>query len=221
MVKILVLLVLLTSTAFADYVASPYPTTKGGTGSATQSANIAVTTDGSGNLVSTGTTTATELANVHGTTSAIQTQLNAKASTALSNLASTAVNVDMLPGSGTLHLGNASFPWLDSTMGTLKLLGSTSGTLSITGAATITTYSLIMPAAQGTGVLTNDGAGNLSWAAALTNALASGDVFFGVGGVATATPVNGLVLSQVLTGYSAGTGTISSADTIIFSYREA
>lgn len=51
-------------------------------------------------------------------------------------------------------------------MGSLELNGSTSGRLTINAAAVTTPYSLIMPATQGTGGLTNDGAGNLSWVSA-------------------------------------------------------
>lgn len=49
----------------------------------------------------------------------------------------------------------------------LNLSGSTSGTISIRAADTTTNYSIKYPAAQGAAstVLTNDGSGNLSWAA--------------------------------------------------------
>jgi len=36
----------------------------------------------------------------------------------------------------------------------------------LTAASTTTNYSLVLPNAQGAGVLTNDGSGNLSWASA-------------------------------------------------------
>ncbi len=47
----------------------------------------------------------------------------------------------------------------------IRMTGSTSGTLDISPAATTTSHALIMPASQGalSTVLTNDGAGNLSW----------------------------------------------------------
>lgn len=58
--------------------------------------SLAVVTDGSGFLSTTGvTTTPTELNYVHGVTSAIQTQLTGKASTDLSNVASVSANVPM------------------------------------------------------------------------------------------------------------------------------
>lgn len=49
-------------------------------------------------------------------------------------------------------------------MGFLQLNGSTSGVLSHRAAATTTNHTLTWPSAQGTGALTNDGSGNLSWA---------------------------------------------------------
>ena len=51
------------------------------------------------------------------------------------------------------------------TMPSLNLLGSTSGNLQLFPAATTTSYSLVLPAAQGAAgtVPVNDGAGNLSW----------------------------------------------------------
>lgn len=48
-------------------------------------------------------------------------------------------------------------------VGSLELNGSTSGVMTINAAAVTTDYTVIAPAAQGTGALTNDGAGNLSW----------------------------------------------------------
>lgn len=57
----------------------------------------------------------------------------------------------------------------NSKSGLLKLNGSTSGAVSQFAAATTASYSIVWPAAQATGsgqVLTNDGAGNLSWATA-------------------------------------------------------
>ena len=78
---------------------------------ATLTASRAVASDASG-FLTVSATTSTELGYVSGVTSAIQTQLNGKANTALSNLASTAVNVDILPGSNdTRNLGSSSFNW--------------------------------------------------------------------------------------------------------------
>jgi hypothetical protein len=72
----LVLLTLLCSVAQANYDAKPLSPTKGGTGSSSQSANVVVTTDGSGNIVSTSSTTSTELGYLHGVTSSIQSQFS-------------------------------------------------------------------------------------------------------------------------------------------------
>lgn len=68
---------------------------------------------------------------------------------------------------------NAWGLYLDSTannylgQGQTQLGGSTSGRLAIEAAPVTTSHTLVMPAAQGAAstVLTNDGAGNLSWAA--------------------------------------------------------
>jgi hypothetical protein len=51
----------------------------------------------------------------------------------------------------------------NSTGAKTALSGSTSGLLTQTASAITTSYSVIWPAAQGTGSLTNDGSGNLSW----------------------------------------------------------
>ena len=62
---------------------------------------------------------------------------------------------------------NASFLELFGTGGAstgLQFDGGTSGHMTFKVPATVTTYGVILPAAQGTGALTNDGAGNLSWA---------------------------------------------------------
>lgn len=80
---LVVILLFTTSLVFASYVNPPVPITKGGTGSSSQSNNKAVTTDGSGHLVSSSSTTATEIGYVAGVTSSIQTQLGAKQSTSL------------------------------------------------------------------------------------------------------------------------------------------
>jgi hypothetical protein len=78
-------------------------------------ANRALVSDGSG-FVSASAVTATELGFLSGVTSAVQTQLNNKANKALDNLASTAVNADIIPGvgvsnSGAVALGGAALDW--------------------------------------------------------------------------------------------------------------
>lgn len=70
---------------------------------------------------------------------------------------------------GTITLNTATQTLTNKTVVTpviqsgMDLVGSTSGTVTIDVPATITDYTLILPPAQGTGALTNDGAGNLSW----------------------------------------------------------
>ncbi len=70
---------------------------------------------------------------------------------------------------------------LNKGWGSLTLSGGTSGALTINAGAT-GTYSLNMPTAQG-GVstsLSNDGSGNLTWAAILTNPMTTlGDLIYG------------------------------------------
>jgi hypothetical protein len=50
-----------------------------------------------------------------------------------------------------------------SFSGTTALKGSTSGSFSMQASATTTSYTVTMPAAQGSGALTNNGSGVLSW----------------------------------------------------------
>ena len=58
-----------------------------------------------------------------------------------------------------------------STVAGLQLAGSTSGNITLKAPASPTSYSLTLPSAQGSAnnFLQNDGAGNLSWASALTS----------------------------------------------------
>jgi hypothetical protein len=120
--SILILIALLiTSSAFAGYVQSPYPIGKGGTGSSSQVANKAVTTDASGHIVSSSATTDSEIGFVSGVTSGIQVQLNGKASVGLGNLSGVAINADLLcASSGSCKLGSASIPFGDSYLNLLK-----------------------------------------------------------------------------------------------------
>lgn len=83
----------------------------------------ALASDASGK-VAVSATTSTELGYVSGVTSAIQTQLNGKASTALDNLASTAVNVSILPGvTNTIDLGSATKQYNDLYVNHIKHSG--------------------------------------------------------------------------------------------------
>lgn len=76
-------------------------------------ANRAVAFNGSKQLVASATTD-TELGYLSGVTSAIQTQLNGKASTALSNLASVAINTSLISDTdNTDDLGSSGINWKD------------------------------------------------------------------------------------------------------------
>lgn len=66
------------------------------------------------------------------------------------------------------NISGATLVSIPESTGGIRWHGSSSGTLSLVVPATVTTYSLTWPSAQGgaSTVLTNDGSGNLSWAAA-------------------------------------------------------
>ena len=90
------------------------------TGSYLTASEILIT-DGSKNIVSAAVATypsLTELTYVKGVTSAIQTQLGAKASTALDNLASVAINTTLVSDTdNTDSLGTAAIGWSDLFLG--------------------------------------------------------------------------------------------------------
>jgi hypothetical protein len=69
--------------------------------------------------------------------------------------------------SGIATGGSRGTITLDSSLASIKselrLDGSTSGYVGLLSPAAPTSYSLILPGAQGTGALTDDGTGNLSW----------------------------------------------------------
>lgn len=76
--------------------------------------------------ISSGVVSNTEFDYLDGVTSAIQTQLNTKATKALDNLASTAVNVTVSPGTdNSINLGSSSKRW--ATVNAVGLFGGTSG----------------------------------------------------------------------------------------------
>lgn len=76
-------------------------------------ADRALVSNGSG-FISAATTTATEIGYVNGVTSAIQTQLDGKANTALSNLASVAINTSLISDTNnTDDLGSDAIEWKD------------------------------------------------------------------------------------------------------------
>lgn len=114
--------------------------------------------------------TATEVGYLTGVSSDIQTQLNAKASTLLDNLGSTAINTSLISDTAnTDDLGSATKPWKDIyTKAWLLLQQTNAGTdyVALQAPATVgTSYSIIFPDDQGGAneLLQNDGSGNLSW----------------------------------------------------------
>jgi hypothetical protein len=87
--------------------------------------------------------------------------------------------------------------------GETQLLGSTSGYVGLSSPAAPTSYSLVLPSAQGaaSSVLTNDGSGNLSWTAASSPSL---QTYFGDGSdgsltVTTSSTTSGPLVSGALT----------------------
>lgn len=85
---------------------------------ATLTASRALVSDGSG-VISVSTVTSATLAFLDATSS-VQTQLNGKANTALSNLASTAVNADIsLASDKAFNLGTSSLRWNNLFVGTV------------------------------------------------------------------------------------------------------
>lgn len=95
--------------------------------------NRALQSDGSG-FISESAVTSTELGYLSGVTSAIQTQLNGKASTSLNNLASTAVNADIVAASNnSINLGSASFNY--AAVNSLKLLSNAAMLINVNAGA--------------------------------------------------------------------------------------
>lgn len=113
-------------------------------------ANRALASDGSGFIVASSVTD-TELGYLSGVTSAIQTQLNGKASTALSNLASVAINTTLVSDTdNTDDLGTDSIEWKDVWAFNLK--HNSSGTPNL-GIMTTGNNGSIVMTAHGTGNL--------------------------------------------------------------------
>lgn len=107
-------------------------------------------------------------------TSDLQTQLNGKASTALSNLASVAINTSLVSDTNaTDDLGSLSIAWRDAYLSRALVLKE--GTASAAQAnaiqilaptdVTASGYNFVLPANAGSSgfVLSTDGSGNLSW----------------------------------------------------------
>ncbi len=75
-----------------------------------------------------------------------------------------------------------------------QLMGSVTGSLALLPAASTTNYSLTFPAVQGSAgqTLSNNGAGVLSWASAMTTALNSGNILVGnASNIATSVAMSG------------------------------
>jgi hypothetical protein len=97
----------------------------------------------------------------------------------------------------------------NSTGSAITLTGTTSGSVTISSAAVITTYNLIWPAAQGSAstVLTNDGAGNLTWGPGGSSGVSSINT---ESGAITITGTGGTTVTNIGTAFtinSATTGT--------------
>jgi hypothetical protein len=163
--------------------------------------------------------------------------------------------------SGDLQIdGNTYLNDVDLNGGTLTGAEASLSTLQLNSAAAKytqlhahtavgTSYSVYMPQNQGTGALTNDGSGNLSWSTvsgaawgSITGTLSSqtdlqsalnakqatgnyitaltGEVSASGPGSVSATVTNSAVLGKVLTGFSSGAGTITSSDTLLTAFNK-
>lgn len=116
-------------------------------------------TDGSKNIVSAAVATypsLVELTYVKGVTSALQTQLNAKASTALSNLASVAINTTLVSDTdNTDDIGTSSVFWKTGYFKTSIELGATDTTLTRSAAGVLAVEGVVIPSISSTNTLTN------------------------------------------------------------------
>ncbi len=113
--------------------------------------------------------TSTELGYVSGVTSAIQTQIDGKASTALGNLASVAINTSLLPASdNAIDLGSSAKEWRSAYLKTSLVMQQPSGgtsAITLQSPTTLTSWSLTLPQDAGTNgyVLATNGSGVTSW----------------------------------------------------------
>lgn len=134
-------------------------------------------TDGSKNLVSLAVATypsLTELTYVKGVTSAIQTQLGTKAGTALSNLASVAINTTLVSDTdNTDALGTSAIAWSDLFLGSGAVItfnsAPSTADITITHSADTLTFAggtIALGTATATGGLTGNVTGNVSGSAA-------------------------------------------------------
>lgn len=130
------------------------------------------------------------------------------ANTALSNLASVAVNLSLVPGTaGAIDLGSATKPW------GLVYFAGTSGTpgtnnFRLTGASTSGTRIITFPDAAGTVTLL----GNTSTGSGAVVLANTPTLITPVLGVATATSINGLIITT-----TTGTFTLTNAKTLTVS----
>lgn len=137
--------------------------------------NRALATDASGLPSATGVTN-TELGYLSGVTSAVQTQISSKASTALSNLASVAINTGLLPGtSDSISLGSASKFWEDVFVGNdivFHANGDLGTNILLKAPASFSAYTFTLPTSGGTSgyALVTDGSGTTSWVDLATGA---------------------------------------------------
>ena len=150
---------------------------------------LKVATSGA-NTTANSTTTAVTITNTHGGTTPTNVGLSVSASSASGGSKSYAIIVP----SGYVGIGTSTPAAALDVKGQVNIT-QTSGTgyVGLIAPTTLTSYKLTFPSAQGsTGqILQNDGAGNLSWVAGLTNALTSGYMYVGNGNVATQVAMSG------------------------------
>lgn len=180
-------------------------------------ASRAMVTDGSG-VSSASSVTATELGHVSGVTSAIQTQLDAKAGTALDNLASVAINTSLVSDTNdTDDLGSAAIGWAN-VYGNIWHMDSNSQTTAIQGSASASasvTYSMppAAPAANGY-VLASQTDGTMSW---VSNASSNSFATNWVTGDGTSKTVNHALSSQdvIVQIYDQATNATIEVDSVV------
>jgi hypothetical protein len=193
-------------------------------------ASAIVARDASGNF-SAGTITAVnDLATTAGnltTTAASANVFNTNATTLNVGGAATALNLGAATGTttvnngltvtgATVHTGTTALND-NATLANGKSLVFTGNAKTVTltpSATTSSSYTLTLPAAQGSAnqIMSNDGSGVLSWVNGLTSSLADGTILVGNGsGVATAvTPIGDVTITNA--GVTAiGTGKVTSA----------
>jgi hypothetical protein len=110
------------------------------------------------------------------------------ANTALSNLASVAINADVLPGSGTINLGSAAFPFLSSFTGNTtqyETLTQSAGLLTHTAAGSATNIGFTFTPKGSGGFafgtkFTIDSGGNITMQANAALSMGSAGIIVGV-----------------------------------------